>query len=61
MIHIGVILHPEIDHKPHCYISGLCKKRLKILELGAFMVRLLFISRKIVKECVNDIYRLDLH
>lgn len=34
---IGVILHPEIDHVPHCRFSGLCRKRLEVLKLGAFM------------------------
>ena len=35
---IGVVLHPEVDHHPHCEYSGICKNRLKVLELGAYMV-----------------------
>ena len=35
---IGVVLHAEVDHHPNCEYSGLCKDRLKVLELGNMMV-----------------------
>jgi hypothetical protein len=35
---IGVVLHPEVDHPPNCIYAGFCKNRLKLLELGAYMV-----------------------
>ena len=35
---ISVVLHPEIDHRPHCEYSGFCKDRLQIFGLGGYMV-----------------------
>jgi hypothetical protein len=36
---IGVILHAEVDHRPNCeFVGGICKDRMKVFGLGAFMV-----------------------